>query len=477
MPEVLHYVPSIPVEPHLDRRFILCVRQQPVQARLSSNNERDRRPVDPVPIIQITFDSAVDNGEKQEFLQSTNYFMSARLVAANTDMTPPAPMTLSGSVVSSLYHLKDVDDRDGAFFVFGDLSVKQEGMFRLQFDLFEMSTSFADQGVRMRIRKENRTHATSKKRKQVSDSEDDASVNRDATPARQHVSRVSPARKQEEAEYGLPSMPMIATTTAAQAPTPPPAKEDGVRIHRLRKQPAPMQVDVPTPMSGRRAPLANILDQPIGAIPPSSSSMLPRPLAPAFSTLQLPSQPIPLALQAICPDIEYDWQRLPPFWFQLASLNRRNAIYATHKCHQCGTSMTLVSTHICPKDTHRDDLCMDPECPNFYSMRRERPRKTVVTTKSPTLTILHHDYKVSGEKTVSMEKETKSYQLPCEACTCSFNMDVDSPSGFRPPTCVPPVVASTLEREMYHLNPERGPGNNFPADFDSGWKRYSKESD
>lgn len=85
-------------------------------------------------------------------------------------------------VIKSLYV-------DGGFFVFGDLSVKLEGQFRLKFSMFEISNysatnlksvysnvfqvypsktfpgmlestflsrSFSDQGVRIRIRKEHR---------------------------------------------------------------------------------------------------------------------------------------------------------------------------------------------------------------------------------------------------------------------------------------------------------------------------------
>ena len=96
---------------------------------------------------------------------------------------------LVGSLVSSLHRLKDSDNNDGGFFVFGDISVKIEGGFRLKFTLFEIlagqvvslqtivsdeftvysaknfpgmsestfiSRSFGDQGVRIRIRKENR---------------------------------------------------------------------------------------------------------------------------------------------------------------------------------------------------------------------------------------------------------------------------------------------------------------------------------
>ncbi|MBE3045525.1 hypothetical protein IMZ48_23865, partial [Candidatus Bathyarchaeota archaeon] len=92
--------------------------------------------------------------------------------------------------------LKDTNNQDGGFFVFGDLSVKMEGRFRLKFTLYEVSNgevsqlgeitsrpfevyspkifpgmeestfltrSFSDQGVRLRLRKDSRS-MTSRKR-------------------------------------------------------------------------------------------------------------------------------------------------------------------------------------------------------------------------------------------------------------------------------------------------------------------------
>jgi len=97
---------------------------------------------------------------------------------------------LAGTLVSSLHRLKDTDNTDGGFFVFGDLSVRVEGTFRLQFTLYEvrdkevayissvssgpfnvyasknwpgmaestfLTRSFSDQGVRLRLRKEPRS--------------------------------------------------------------------------------------------------------------------------------------------------------------------------------------------------------------------------------------------------------------------------------------------------------------------------------
>ncbi|KAJ1899022.1 hypothetical protein LPJ66_002389, partial [Kickxella alabastrina] len=98
--------------------------------------------------------------------------------------------TMTGSVVASLAHLKDVNGNDGAFFVFPDLSVRCEGVYRLKFSLFEivgnqvffcksitstmftvysakkfpgmdestrLTKLFAEQGLKIRVRKEQKS--------------------------------------------------------------------------------------------------------------------------------------------------------------------------------------------------------------------------------------------------------------------------------------------------------------------------------
>lgn len=75
----------------------------------------------------------------RHFLQSPYLFMCASLWHPDSDepwRSPPSK-TLAGSVVSSLHRLKDIDNKDGAFFVFGDISVKTKGRYRLQFSLFD----------------------------------------------------------------------------------------------------------------------------------------------------------------------------------------------------------------------------------------------------------------------------------------------------------------------------------------------------
>jgi hypothetical protein len=45
---------------------------------------------------------------------------------------------LGGTCVSSLHRLKDIDNRDGGFFIFADMLARVEGMFRLKFSLYEI---------------------------------------------------------------------------------------------------------------------------------------------------------------------------------------------------------------------------------------------------------------------------------------------------------------------------------------------------
>ena len=50
----------------------------------------------------------------------------------------------TGSNVSSLYRLKDLDNVEGAFFVFPDLSIRMEGMYRLKVIFYVSVTSVSD---------------------------------------------------------------------------------------------------------------------------------------------------------------------------------------------------------------------------------------------------------------------------------------------------------------------------------------------
>jgi hypothetical protein len=179
-------------EPLHPNSCYLTVRQQPREALVTvKGKEKFRKPVDPPPIIQLRTIDGVD--PSSNFLQNPYIFVSASLFKADRDEavehTPNE--SLAGTLVSSLHRLKDVDNKDGGFFVFGDISVRIQGSFRLRFTMYEfqpekgefqflntatsdkfdvvlpkdfkgleestyLSRAFSDQGVRLRLRKEAR---------------------------------------------------------------------------------------------------------------------------------------------------------------------------------------------------------------------------------------------------------------------------------------------------------------------------------
>ncbi|KAF9984271.1 hypothetical protein BGZ75_004192 [Mortierella antarctica] len=189
-------------------KYVLTIRQQPQRAKVCGLKERDRRPIDPPPIVQIKLADPSSDRNK-DYLQSPYLFMCCNLVHADDisgEIVAPAHRALAGTVVSSLNRLKDVDNSDGGFFVFGDMSVRIEGRFCLRFTLFELiegqvvhvmtstsnpltvysgkmfpgmsestflSRSFSDQGVRIRIRKD---HHVKPKKPLPSDTVDDSSM-------------------------------------------------------------------------------------------------------------------------------------------------------------------------------------------------------------------------------------------------------------------------------------------------------------
>ncbi|CAG8659780.1 30006_t:CDS:2 [Gigaspora margarita] len=188
-------------------QYELILRQQPKQSRMCGIGEKaDRRPIDPPPIIQLkVHDPSLPQAEKSSFLQNPYFFMYASLMAPDTNeelhlLRDGKTRSTTGSVVSSLYHLKDIDNSDAGFFVFPDLSVRMEGTYRLKLSLFEiierdvyhcksifsevfivysakrfpgmeestfLSRSFADQGLKIRIRKEIRIRRRLAKRKEL----------------------------------------------------------------------------------------------------------------------------------------------------------------------------------------------------------------------------------------------------------------------------------------------------------------------
>lgn len=156
-----------------------------------------RKPIDPPPMVQLTVDTATD--PHQQFHQNPHLFVCATLYKGDQDEAHGDSRALTGTLTSSLHRLKGLTNKDGAWFVFSDISVMVAGSFRLCFTLYEfvpgelqvrhlgsqisgkfdvvlpkdfrgleestlLTRSFAEQGVRLRLRKEARGLMAGKRR-------------------------------------------------------------------------------------------------------------------------------------------------------------------------------------------------------------------------------------------------------------------------------------------------------------------------
>lgn len=127
--------------------------RQPRQARMAGSGEKaDRRPIDPPPIIRLRIRKPHARDVPEEHLSDEDLvtptlthtlFMFASLIPENSeeelyDITGSKSKLVAGSVVSSLFHLKDESS-----FVFPDLSVRTEGRWRFKLSLFELGECVA----------------------------------------------------------------------------------------------------------------------------------------------------------------------------------------------------------------------------------------------------------------------------------------------------------------------------------------------
>ncbi|PVU85972.1 hypothetical protein BB560_006850 [Smittium megazygosporum] len=184
--------------------FEISVVQHPVRARMCGFGEKDRRPIDPPPAVQLKlFDQ---NWEPVEFTeaQASSMIMSVSLwsqdghqlcnlvidpssIPASNNASydkgisvlslrePRMIKNLIGTTISSSFFLLDHNNKNGIFFIFNDLSVRTEGSIDMNSsvfaevisDVFEvysakrfpgmtpstsLSKAFSEQGIRIPIR-------------------------------------------------------------------------------------------------------------------------------------------------------------------------------------------------------------------------------------------------------------------------------------------------------------------------------------
>ncbi|KAI8075868.1 velvet factor-domain-containing protein [Gilbertella persicaria] len=125
-----------------DFSFEFEIVEQPQQCRISNYGAKDRRPIDPAPILRLRIlnEKTVDFPPffvVQVSLWSADMKRQLDLVKNKHQ----ALRTLMGSVVASPSLLKDLDGQEAYYFAFPDLSVRMTGEYRLQFTLMHLTRS------------------------------------------------------------------------------------------------------------------------------------------------------------------------------------------------------------------------------------------------------------------------------------------------------------------------------------------------
>jgi len=126
--------------------YRLIVRQQPIAARACGFGERDRRVIDPPPIIQLeVFDPKSGTVHLDELRYSLHIvhctLWNAEGTSEETALIQPDRRTtrrLMGQLVASPSVAKDEHDVEGCFFCFPDLSCRTHGRYRLRFVLMRI---------------------------------------------------------------------------------------------------------------------------------------------------------------------------------------------------------------------------------------------------------------------------------------------------------------------------------------------------
>ena len=123
--------------------YHLRIRQQPVAARSCGFGERDRRVIDPPPIVQLIVQGPnLTKDEISSRLRYGHYVMSCSIYdesgTRDASFMPEEyrqQRRLMGSLVGAPFVGQDENNDEGCFFCFPDLSCRTPGAFRLKFSL------------------------------------------------------------------------------------------------------------------------------------------------------------------------------------------------------------------------------------------------------------------------------------------------------------------------------------------------------
>lgn len=133
----------MPALPATQSEYRIRVRQQPLAARSCGFGERDRRVLDPPPILQLTIeDPSLSKDEVSQRIRYPFLVMHCSIWDSTGEKDCSAmpedyrqQRRLMGTLVSSPFVAGDEKGEEGCFFCFPDLSCRTPGSFRLKFAL------------------------------------------------------------------------------------------------------------------------------------------------------------------------------------------------------------------------------------------------------------------------------------------------------------------------------------------------------
>ncbi|KAI9017906.1 velvet factor-domain-containing protein [Phycomyces nitens] len=158
-----NHLPSAMAFSNDERDFELVIVQQPLRARMCGFGDKDRRPISPPPILQLSIrtkdgqeinpenvnvsffvvlcDSWLEDGKTE-----ANLVYHSLAVSQIDSLTGEISQTVKirnmvGSSVASATKLYDSQGNLGIYFVFHDISFRSEGRFRLGFSFIDIGTS------------------------------------------------------------------------------------------------------------------------------------------------------------------------------------------------------------------------------------------------------------------------------------------------------------------------------------------------
>lgn len=135
--------------------YNLNIRQQPAAARACGFGERDRRVIDPPPILELKITDQATGAPEQDpnaMLALHCTLLSHDGKEDETEVPPtekgmPTTRRLMGTLVASPYQAKDEHGVPGTFFVFPDLSCRSPGKYRLRFKLLRVDPTMMTPGA------------------------------------------------------------------------------------------------------------------------------------------------------------------------------------------------------------------------------------------------------------------------------------------------------------------------------------------